>query len=135
MPASKLLGLLVLMPTRGAVSIETMLCLREHLDGYPNKLLTVFRKPVVEARNELARQARELNPNELDFDPRYCLLIDDDAWWPEGHVTRAIEILEANPDVSMVTSLFSDRAAYHDPTAVYRGKCIAPSRPAQGASF
>jgi hypothetical protein len=31
----KPLGLVVCMPTRGAVVIETMLCLREHLDGYP----------------------------------------------------------------------------------------------------
>jgi hypothetical protein len=56
------------MPTRGAVSIETMLCVREHLDGYPNKLLTAIRKPVVEARNQLAKDARELNQNSLDFD-------------------------------------------------------------------
>ena len=39
----KLLGLIVCMPTRGAVAIETIFCLREHLDGYPNKLLTAFR--------------------------------------------------------------------------------------------
>ncbi len=36
---AKPLGLVVCMPTRGAVSIETMLWLREHPDDYPNKLL------------------------------------------------------------------------------------------------
>ena len=76
-------GLVVCMPTRGAVSIETMLCLREHLDGYPHKLLTVFRKPVVEARNQLVKETRELDANPLDFDPRYVLWVDGDAWWPE----------------------------------------------------
>jgi hypothetical protein len=30
---TKPLGLVVCMPTRGAVSIETLLCLREQLDG------------------------------------------------------------------------------------------------------
>lgn len=35
------------MPTRGTVSIETMPCLREHLDGYPSKLLTVFRRSLL----------------------------------------------------------------------------------------
>ena len=49
--SDKPLGLIVCMPTRGTVAIETMLCLREHMDDYPNKLVTVFRKPVVEARN------------------------------------------------------------------------------------
>jgi hypothetical protein len=77
----KPLGLVVCMPTRGAVVIETMLCLREHLDGYPNKLLTAFRKDVVTARNELAQQARSLDPEKLPFDPKYCFLADDDLWW------------------------------------------------------
>jgi hypothetical protein len=66
----KPLGLVVCMPTRGVVSIETTLCLRHHLDGYASKPLTVFRKDVVTARNELAKQARELDPEKLDFDPR-----------------------------------------------------------------
>ena len=52
---AKPLGPVFCMATRGAVSIETT---REHLDGYPNKLLTAFRKPVVEARNQLAKEAR-----------------------------------------------------------------------------
>ena len=40
------IGSLVCTPRRGAVSIETMLCLREHLNGYPNRLLTAFRRPI-----------------------------------------------------------------------------------------
>jgi hypothetical protein len=116
------------MPTRGAVSIETMLCLREHLDGYPNKLLTAFRKPVVEARNQLAKEARELDPNSLDFDPKYVLWVDDDAWWPSGHVDRAVSILEANPDVDMLSGLFCARQSNARPVAataedVQKGQC------------
>jgi hypothetical protein len=108
------------MPTRGAVSIETMLCLREHLDGYPNKLLTAFRKPVVEARNQLAKDARELDPTYLDFDPKYALWVDDDAWWPGGHVDRAVRILEDHPDVDMVSGLFCRREAYAPPVIYYQ---------------
>jgi hypothetical protein len=74
-----------------------MLCLRADLDGHPNKLLTAIRLPVVEARNQLAREARELDPERMDFDPKYVLSIDDDAWWPAGHVDRAMNILEENP--------------------------------------
>jgi hypothetical protein len=113
----KPLGLVVCMPTRGAVSIETMLCLREHLDGYPNKLLTAFRKPVVEARNQLAKEARELDPHSLDFDPKYVLWVDDDAFWPSGHVDRAVRILEDHPDFDMVSGLFCKREPYVGPAA------------------
>jgi hypothetical protein len=76
-----------------------MLCLRGHLDGYPNKLLTAIRLPVGEARNQLAREARELDPERMDFDPKYVLWIDDDACWPASHVDRAMNILEENPTI------------------------------------
>jgi hypothetical protein len=95
-----------------------MLCLREHLDGYPNKLLTAFRKPVVEARNQLAKEARELDPNSLDFEPGYVFWTDDDAWWPAGHVDRAVRILEDNLDVAMVSGLFCKREPYGSPVAL-----------------
>ncbi len=102
-------GLVVLMPTRGAVSIETMPCLREHLDAFPSKLFTAFRKEVVTARNELAKAARDLDPERLDFEPKYCFLTDDDHWWPAGHISRCVDILEANPDVDMVAGIYSLR--------------------------
>lgn len=102
-------GLIMLMPTRGVVAIETMLCLRYHLDGHPSKLLTVFRKDVVTARNELAKAAREIDAERLPFDPKYCFLTDDDLWWPAGHISRCVDILEANPDVDMVGGIYSLR--------------------------
>jgi hypothetical protein len=109
------------MPTRGAVAIETLLCLRHHLDGFPSKLLTVFRKDVVTARNELTKQARELDPEKLDFDPKYCLLTDDDHWWPAGHISRCVTILEENPDVDMVGGIYSwKRRRGIDPFSVVR---------------
>jgi hypothetical protein len=121
----KPLGLVIAMPTRGTVSVETMLCLREHLDGYPNKL-TAIRKPVVEARNQLAKEVRELDANSLDFDPRYILWADDDCWFPPGHVDKAVGILEANPDVSMVVGAYCGRIAYLPPLAIVTDGKDAP---------
>jgi hypothetical protein len=114
----KPVGLVVLMPTRGAVSIETLICLRDNLDGYPSKLLTVFRKPVEEACNELHRQACELDPETLYFVPKYVMGIADDTYWAPGLVSRTIEILQQNPDIGVVSPLGSFRTPYAPPTCV-----------------
>jgi hypothetical protein len=119
------LGLVVCMPTRGSVSVETMLCLRERMDGYPNELLTAIRKPVVEARNDLARQVRELDA--LPFDPRYVLWVDDDAWWPAGSVQSAVDTLEATPAIDVLAGMFSQRKA-GAPAASYVEANFAPGK-------
>jgi hypothetical protein len=111
-------GILALMPSRGAVSIETMLRLREHLDGYPSRLKVAFRKDVVTARNELAKYARDIEPASLDFDPEFVLLTDDDAWWPQGHVERAVQIFEANPNVDMIVGTHCARTVCQSPNLV-----------------
>lgn len=112
-------GLLVCMPVRNAVSIETALCLSERLDGYPNELLHVDRRlPLIQARNFLAKFAREINPESLAFDPQYVLWVDDDVLWFDGQVARAIAILEENQDVDMVTGLASGRCAYDSSNAI-----------------
>jgi hypothetical protein len=109
---AKPIGIIVLMPTRGTPSRETELCLRHHLEDYPHRIITVSGKPVVEARNQLAKEARDLDLGELEFEPRYVLGTDDDAWWPRGHVDRAVTILEDNPEVAMVTGVFCCRGPY-----------------------
>lgn len=96
------------MPTRGTPSIETLLCLRENLDGYPNILLTAIRKPVVEACNDLFRQATELDVNRLPFDPIFMTLADD-SWWAPGLIERAVSLLESNPEVDILTTVVSCR--------------------------
>jgi hypothetical protein len=101
-------GLLVLLPTRGAISVETFECLRHHIYG-PHIVKVVYRKGVVEARNELAQFAREVDPEKLPFDPKYCLLTDDDHWWASGYVAKCVDILETNPDVDMVGGIYSLR--------------------------
>lgn len=66
----KSLGLIVCMPTRGAVSIETLLCLRENLDGYAHKLLTAIRMPVVEARKRWCAPNVAPSPLEQEVNAR-----------------------------------------------------------------
>ncbi len=87
---------LILLPTRSAVSIETLLCINEHLEGA--RLLPAYRLPVVSARNFLAKWARK-------GDEPFVLWLDDDTWFTREHVDTALSILEANPGVDAVTSL------------------------------
>jgi hypothetical protein len=111
---------LILMPSRGAVSVETLLCIDEHIKGYP--LLTVHRLPVVTARNILAKSARK---SKAEF----LLWLDDDIWFTREHVDTAVAILEDNLAVDMVAGMYSNRCAYGDSNCLmpedYR-KSIAP---------
>lgn len=100
---------LILLPTRSAVSIETMLCINEHLDG--SRLLPAYRLPVVTARNFLAKRARA-------SEEPFVLWLDDDTWFTREHVDTAQSILEANPGIDAVTSLAANRCAYSDSNAI-----------------
>jgi hypothetical protein len=99
----KPIGLIVLMPTRGAVSIESLLCINEHLEG--SRLLTSSVYSVVTARNLLAKWARE-------SDEPYVLWLDDDTWFTREHVDTALGILEDNTGIDAVTAMASFRHAY-----------------------
>jgi hypothetical protein len=95
--------LVVCLPTRGAISIETALCIQSHLSGC--ELLTTYRLPVVTARNLLAQWAAESDADAV-------LWLDDDIWFTKAHVDTALAILEENPGVDMVTGLYSNRCAF-----------------------
>lgn len=117
-------GLIVLMPTRGTIAIETMLCLRHRLD-YPHKLYTAIRKDVVTARNQLAIIAREAEATLLGFDPEFVLTTDDDMWWPNGRVRECVTILQEKPDVDMVAGIYTLRQAGVAP-CLYIYDCKTP---------
>lgn len=108
----------ILLPTRSAVSIETLCCINEHLDG--SRLLTAYRLPVVAARNLLAKWARE-------SDEEFVLWLDDDVWFTREHVDTALAILEENPRVDAVTAMASRRCAYSESTA--KGPHLRPIAP------
>lgn len=99
---------LVLMPTRGAISYETSLALDANMGvGVQYRKLAVARKPIVEARNTLARFALEaIERGDLfEFVPReyFCLWVDDDAWWPADVVPM---MLRAMREIPMLDALF-----------------------------
>jgi hypothetical protein len=99
-------SIIVAMPTRGSISAETHYCLRSHMDGFPVHEEIVARKPVVEARNELARRVRSLS--EFPF----VLWVDDDAWWPPGWVTRAVEIMSERKEIAILFGLYGGRGPF-----------------------
>ena len=111
--------IIVAMPTRGAISAETHYCLRHHMDGFPIWEEIVARKPVVEARNELARRIRGL---KLPMDARFVLWTDDDAWWPPGSVARAVEILSDDAEIAMLCGYFGARRAMSRPLVYGSGE-------------
>jgi hypothetical protein len=96
------------------------------MDGFPIWEEIVARKPVVEARNELARRIRGL---KLPMDARFVLWTDDDAWWPPGAVGRAVEIMSKNSEIAVLFGWFSVRDAFQPPGAFGlngRPKCGLP---------
>ena len=104
-------GLLVLMPTRGQVSVETHTALSSNCDGLSRAFLSVARRPVVEARNGLWKMASEVSPN-LPWADIYCLWCDDDAWWPPGTVAKMVDTLKQYPQIGLLSGSFSNRMPF-----------------------
>lgn len=112
---------LVLMPTRGTISYETSLALDANMGGVQYRKLIVARKPIVEARNLLARYALEaIERGDLfEFVPReyYCLWVDDDAWWPPDVVPMMLRAMREIPMLDALFGKFGARLPYSKPFA------------------
>jgi hypothetical protein len=105
------------MPTRGQVSIETVNALmRGGFSDFPHVILTVARKPVDVARNELARTALKVieRPHALPWVARelFILWVDDDAFWRPESLHRAIEYLENHREIDLLAGSFCAREPY-----------------------
>lgn len=101
---------IIAMPTRGTVSAETVTALHGNTPGQ-TALVTVARRPVVEARNELAQGIAEVaKQTGLDL----VLWVDDDAWWPRDTLARMLRIMETT-DVDMLAPLSTDRRPFCSP--------------------
>lgn len=125
----KPVGILVLVPTRLTLARETRLCIGANLNEFPHRVEIACCLPVVPARNMLAQWAQTIDLDTLPFEPRYLLWLDDDIFFTEKHVRIAIDILEENPTVDMVTAGYSNREAYGRSNALAQhsyGKSIAP---------
>lgn len=125
-------ALIILMPTRGDVKIETVASLHGALDGLPTWLVPGARKGVVQARNELAETALRIPP-KAGVVPRYgwwVLWVDDDAFWRPKTILRMLDALK-EPDIDILAGWFTGRSAYAAPKA-YKADDTWPSPGAGG---
>lgn len=112
-------ALIVCMPTRGNVTIETVMAL-SRMDRVPVTMRTTSRLGVVEARNKLAEMALAA-PEKAGYEPAewFVLWIDSDAFWPVGTVATMLETLQRCPEVDILCGFFGPRSALSNPTARY----------------
>jgi hypothetical protein len=126
--------MLVMLSTRGSISLETHLCLQVNTDGIKNTTLALPRKPIVEARNELwnrLRTFREDPTAPVALGDAFVLWIDDDAWWTANTWKYMIEILRALPQVDLLGGFFCARVPFSHPVA-YRSTTDCESFPRPG---
>lgn len=121
-------ALICCLPTRGAVSIETVNSIvRGGLCDLPHVFLTVSRKPVDVARNELARTALAIieRPSTLPWivPELYVFWFDDDSFWRPESLSRALLYLANHREIDVLTGSFCAREPY----------CASSGVPAPGA--
>lgn len=104
-------AIMCLLPTRGAISVETVQSL-SRTDRLTVMLQGVARKPVDIARNELASITRSAIKT-APFTPLggwFILWIDDDAWWRAGTLLRAVQALYEHPEIDLLAGWFGPRS-------------------------
>ena len=107
------------MPTRGQICYETYLAINMNMGDVKRTFTMVGRKPVVQARNDLARQALDIAKDRpLQFTPRewFVLFVDDDAWLPPGLVTAMLQCMR-EPEMDGLDALFAWFCATRSPYA------------------
>ncbi len=108
--AAILLGL----PTRGSLSVETFNALAAHHDGFRILPVTSSRLPVAQARNLIAAQMVEMVktcpwPKKPEF---FALWADSDSWWPEKTIAQAVGILQSRAEVDVLAASFCTRLPF-----------------------
>lgn len=114
---------IVLMPTRGTVTAETLTAFVNNAEGHDIVLRTVNRQPVDRARNRLAELALEAagDPSLFDAgaDP-FVFWIDSDAFFLDGTLTMMLRRLEADPSIDLLAPLCGARCDGSSPGALLR---------------
>jgi len=103
------------MPTRGTISYETHLALRNNMGGVAHAVLFAARQPIVQARNGLARAALDAAAaHGFNFTPRemFVLWADDDAWWIPETVPVMLKAMRELPKIDALFGKFGVRAPY-----------------------
>ena len=105
------------MPTRGAVCVETLCSLLSgNFEDRRAILLIASRKPVDQARNELAGNALRI-ANDASLATERCLIFwfDDDAAWQPAAFRRALEYMKHNPTIDLLCGNFCARSRLSPP--------------------
>lgn len=121
-------------PTRGQICYETQIAIEQNMQGVKFAKVMVGRKPVVEARNILAKCALEFPArNGFDFTPRewFVLWADDDAWWQPGSLQAMLSCMRDFKQIDALFAWFGGRVPYSIPFA-YQRKDDGESYPKPG---
>lgn len=127
-------ALIVCMPTRGQICYETQIAIEQNLQGLKYAKIMAGRKPVVEARNILAKMALEVpSTHAFDFEPRewFVLWADDDAWWQPGSVQAMLSCMRDFRQIDALFGSFGHRVPYSR-VAAYQRKGDTTSDPKPG---
>lgn len=133
-PQSEDDAVIVCMPTRGQICYETHLALRNNLTEIKHVVAIAGRKPIADARNELAGLAlKTIHDNPLPFTPRefFVLWIDDDAWWQAGTVGVMRNAMRDLPLLDVLFGRFGPRHPYSHVLA-FRDAADGNSFPKEG---
>lgn len=102
--------LIVCTPMRDRARPEYLQALERDRQRFEIVHLTEVGRPVTDARNILARRAREIAA-EGDL----MLWADDDAWWAAANLDRMIETLDRQPEIDVLTAMFGGRDHFSPP--------------------
>ncbi len=102
--------LLVCTPMRDRARPEYLQALARDSERFEIVHLTEVGRPVTEARNILARRARE-----IAIEGDYVLWADDDCWWSAANLNRMIETLDRQPEIDILSAMFGGRDHFAPP--------------------
>lgn len=109
-------GMLVAMPNRGSVCIETLMALRANMDNESYALMSLARLPIVEARNAIAGEITNGIQAGHFTKETPVLWADSDGWWPQGTVHRLKRALFTS-GVALASGFYCARAPRLGPVA------------------
>lgn len=121
---------IILMPSRGQICYETYLALANNMDDVKHVLCTIGRRPIVQARNELAAEALRFAKEHAEHE-WFALWLDDDAWFTPGTVRTMVNAMRDVPSIDALFGNFCGRGPFANPVA-YRKARDGNSFPREG---
>lgn len=124
MPQGTNNALILLMPTRGSLAVETHEALSNHMDDIPNIRVIAQREPVDKARNMLAATATRIATEDpLHIGPAgyLALWIDDDVWWPAGTISAMLRAMQCDTTIDLLCAHFCVRYPSMSPALAPKG--------------